>query len=394
MAGPRTPPHLATLVLLTAATVLSLNMFLPSLASIATDLGTDYARVSLAVAGYLALTAVVQLVVGPLSDRIGRRPVLLGAVGGFALASLGCSLASSVEWFLIFRMLQGGMVAGGAMSMAIVRDTRNEREAASLIGYIGMAMAVAPMLGPMLGGFLDTAFGWRANFYLYTGMGVFLVALVWIDLGETRPEGAGDGRPKGRELLKERLFWAYAACTAFATASFYVFLTGAPLVAAATFGLSSAELGLYVGSITGGFMLGSFVAGKLAPKVEVTTLMLLGRLVGLSGLLAALAFLLAGQVGVLSFFGCTIFVGVGNGITMPGSNSGAMSVRPDLAGSAAGFSGALTVGVGAVLTWITGQVLPDTGAELVLLFLMLGAVLASLVALGLAAHWRGRLKKH
>ena len=187
MTQTKTPPHLATLVLLTAFSTLSLNMFLPSLANIAVDLDADYATVSIAVAGYLAVTAIIQLVVGPLSDRIGRRPVLLVALTSFSIASISCSLAQDVWTFLIFRMLQGGIISGYALSLAIVRDTTSERKAAGLIGYISMTMAIAPMLGPMLGGILDTAFGWRANFYFYAVAGLLLLVICWIDLGETKP---------------------------------------------------------------------------------------------------------------------------------------------------------------------------------------------------------------
>ena len=143
------PPHLSTLVLLTAFSTLSLNMFLPSLANIARDLETDYATVSLAVSGYLAVTAVIQLIAGPLSDRVGRRPVLLGALAIFTGASVICAMAENIWVFLAFRMIQGGMIAGYALSLAIVRDTTDERRAAGLIGYISMAMAIAPMLGPV-----------------------------------------------------------------------------------------------------------------------------------------------------------------------------------------------------------------------------------------------------
>ena len=133
-------------------------MFLPSLANIARDLNASYAVVSLAVGGYLAITAVVHLVVGPLSDRYGRRPVMLGALICFIVASIACSLAENIWIFLFCRMLQAGMASGSTLSMVIVRDIHSNREAASVIGYIAMAMALAPMLGPILGGALDAGF--------------------------------------------------------------------------------------------------------------------------------------------------------------------------------------------------------------------------------------------
>ena len=179
------PPRLSTLVLLTALSVLSLNMFLPSLSNIAEEFEADYALVNLSIAGYLGITAVLQLVMGPLSDRYGRRPVLMAGTAIFALASLGCALADSIWGFLTFRVLQGAIVSGNALSRAVIRDMVPAREAASLMGYVAMAMAVAPMLGPMFGGVLDELFGWRATFAVFTGLGVLVLALCWIDLGET-----------------------------------------------------------------------------------------------------------------------------------------------------------------------------------------------------------------
>ena len=139
------PPRIFTLVLLTALSVLSLNMFVPSLSNMAEDFHTDYALVNLSIAGYLAITAVLQLIMGPLSDRYGRRPVLLTGLAIFALASLGCAQASNIWVFLGFRILQGAIISGSALSQAVVRDMVPAREAASLMGYIAMAMAVAPM---------------------------------------------------------------------------------------------------------------------------------------------------------------------------------------------------------------------------------------------------------
>ncbi|WP_300019287.1 multidrug effflux MFS transporter [uncultured Roseobacter sp.] len=387
----RTPPRLVTLILLTAVSTLSLNMFLPSLASIAVDLDAPYATVSLAVAGYLAVTAVIQLIVGPLSDRVGRRPVLLASLLMFTGASALCALATDIWIFLVFRMLQGGIITGYALSLAIVRDTTSERAAAGVIGYISMAMAIAPMLGPMLGGLLDTGFGWRANFYFYMVAGAVLTAVCWVDLGETRPirTGAHTANPERmRDLLKEPLFWAFSSCSAFSTGAFYMFLTGAPLVAQAQFGVSTAELGVLIGTITAGFMLGGLIAGRLAPKYRPTTMMIAGRLIACFGTSAGIVAILAGITSPIFFFGSTVFVGLGNGITMPSSNASAMSVRPNLAGSATGVTGALVVAAGAVLTTLTGLALPADEPALTLLILMFAASAAGLVSVLLAIKLR------
>ncbi len=386
----QSPPHLVTLILLTAVSTLTLNMFLPALAVIAEDLNADYALVSLSVSGYLATTAVVLLIVGPLSDRYGRRPVMLGALAIFTVASIACALAQSVWVFLAFRLLQAGMASGYAISMAIVRDTTSAQKSAGLIGFINMAMALAPMLGPMLGGVMTDAFGWLANFVFYSVTGCVLLVLCLFDLGETRKRAektdARVTRPIAT-LLSMPKFWSFILCTAFSTGAFYIFLTGAALVAQTTFGVSVAQLGFYIGSITGGYLVGSFVAGVLGPHVRPTTLMLLGRVLACAGLAVGLGVLAISGSAPLTYFGATIFVGLGNGITMPGSGAGALSVRPDLAGTAAGLNGAMTVAVGAVLTSIAGVVMAWAGGPGVLMGMMFAAAFAGL----LSALWARKL---
>ncbi len=184
------PPRLPTLMSLTALSVLSLNMFLPSLSNIAADLRADYALVNLSIAGYAASTAVLQLVMGPLSDRFGRRPVLLTGLMIFILASLGCMLATEIRLFLVFRLLQGAIISGYVVSLAIIRDSVRAQEAASLMGYVSVAMAAGPMLGPMLGGVLDELFGWRASFLAFVAFGIAVLALCCAGLTWARPTRA------------------------------------------------------------------------------------------------------------------------------------------------------------------------------------------------------------
>lgn len=381
-----------TLVGLSALSTVSLNMFLPALASIAADLNAPYATVSLAVSMYLAITALVLLAVGPLSDTFGRRPVMLMALGIFVIGSLGCALSQNVQSFLGFRVLQGAMITGSAVSMAVVRDTRDEAQSASVLGYISMAMAIGPMLGPVAGGVLDTWLGWRAIFWLYGGLGAALLLVCWVDLGETRgrrTRPTPTGLWHGLGLLRMSRFWAYGLCMSFSTGAFYIFLTGAPLVAREVFGVSSATLGLYVGSITAGFMTGSFLSGRLAMRVAPTTLILAGRLFACLGPSLGLVAASLGLLSPLTCFGATIFVGLGNGLTTPNGNAKAMSVDPTRIGAAAGFAGAMNVGVGAILTLIAGFVVAGPFAAPLLLALMLASS-----ALGLALIlWAIRLER-
>ncbi|WP_170577471.1 multidrug effflux MFS transporter [Ruegeria arenilitoris] len=370
MRAASSPPSLVTLVFATAISVLTLNMFLPSLARMAGDFQVDYALVNLSVAGYLAVSAVLQLIMGPLSDRFGRRPVLLICMSVFVVASAGCVLAESIWAFLGFRLLQAAVVAGPVLSSAAIRDMYPPNEAASKLGYVAMAMALAPMLGPMLGGALDGLFGWRAGFVLYSGLGAGMLLLLWVDMGETNTNRSSTFAAQLREyphLFRARRFWGYALCASFSIGGFYSFITGAPLVAAAWFDLRPAMLGLGIGIITGGFMVGNFITGRIAARTPLTTMILIGRIVASTGPLLGLLLFLADLGSVWVFFGSAIFVGFGNGLTNANASAGLMSVRPKLAGSAAGLSGAMIVALGAVLTSLTGLwVSPDNGPFLVL----------------------------
>jgi MFS family permease len=173
-------PRLPVLIALSALAVLPINMFVPSLPAIAKAFDAEFALVNVAVAGYAIATAAMHLVAGALSDRFGRKPVALVALAIFTLASIGCSLAQDIRTFLACRLLQAAVITGYAVSLAAIRDTSSDQAAASRIGYVSSAWAVAPMLGPAFGGMLDVHFGWRANFMafaLFGTAGLYLVAM-------------------------------------------------------------------------------------------------------------------------------------------------------------------------------------------------------------------------
>lgn len=377
------PPRLTTLVLLTAVSVLSTNMYLPSLGHIAADFDVSYAMSNLSISLYLAITAVLQIFMGPLSDRYGRRPILMSGLVIYVVASVGCLLAQDIVVFLVFRMFQGAIVGGMALSRAVVRDMHDERSAASLIGYISLAMAIAPMTGPMIGGFLDQLFGWRANFVFFAVVGAALTLLCWWDLGETNTQKSATIRDQFRtypELLQSRSFWGYAICQTFSLGAFYVYITGAALVGADVFGLSTTQIGIAIGAITGGFAMGSFLSGRFASRFPLFVMVLAGRVAAMFGLCMGLLLMAFGILNPITYTAAIMFVGFGNGLTLPSAASGAMSVRPKLAGSASGLSGAMAVAGGAFLTSLTGALLAPENAAERLVLIMLGSVLVSLLA--------------
>jgi MFS transporter, DHA1 family, multidrug resistance protein len=379
-----TPPKVVTLILLAGLAALAMNIFLPSLPGMAEYFGVPYGVMQQSVALYLALSAALQIVIGPISDRFGRRNVLIGSLVIFLIATVGTLLAPNASVFLFFRMAQAVVASGMVLSRAVVRDMVADAQAASMIGYVTMGMSIVPMIGPVIGGFLDQAFGWHANFALLLVLGLGVLALVWADLGETatlRSVSLMDQIRTYPTLLSSRRFWGYALSAAFASGCFFAYLGGAPYVGDKVFGLTSPQVGGLFALTAIGYAAGNFLAGRFSLRVGMNQMVLIGALVTTFGLSLLAALTLAGLSGPVVFFGLTIFMGLGNGIGLPSANAGILSVRPDLAGTASGLGGAIMIGGGAALAAIAGKLLGPGASELPLVLLMLASSICSVIAI-------------
>ncbi|WP_105385221.1 MFS transporter [Neorhizobium alkalisoli] len=186
-------------------------------------------------------------------------------------------------------------------------------------------------------------------------------------------------------LFRVPRFWAYGLCMSFSVGAFYAFLAGAPLAATSAFDLEPGVLGFFMGVTTLGYIFGSFLSGRYAGRVPLTTMMIVGRIVACACPIIGLTLFLAGFRSALTLFGPCILIGIGNGLTMPSANAGMLSVRPDLAGSSAGLAGAMTIGGGAVLSSATGAVLTQNNATYGLFTIILLSTATGLLAASLAA---------
>lgn len=379
-----TPPSILTLTLLAGISALSMNIFLPSLPMMAVYFNVPYGVMQQSVSLYLALSAVLQIFIGPLSDRFGRRPVVIAGLVLFLLATLGTLLAPTAGVFLAFRMAQAVVATGVVLSRAIIRDMVEDARAASMIAYVTMGMSLVPMIGPSIGGLLDEAFGWQASFAFLGLSGLAVLALVWADLGETHAPSDISLLAQFRQyphLLLSGRFWAYAGAAAFASGSFFAALGGAPFVADQVFGLSPTQTGLFFALIAIGYALGNFFAGRYSVRVGMNGMVLLGTVTGLAAMALLALLTWAGLSGAWVFFGLMAFIGVGNGLALPSANAGILSVRPELAGSASGLGGALMMAGGAALAALAGAVLHQGTGEMPLVLVMLGSASAAILCI-------------
>ncbi|MBW4707554.1 multidrug effflux MFS transporter [Roseobacter sp. YSTF-M11] len=379
-----TPPHIATLILLAGMSAMVMNMFLPSLPNMTAYYQTDYGLMQLSVGLYLGISAVLQIFIGPVSDRFGRRPVILWGIGIYLIATIGCIFAPTAEIFLVFRMCQAMVAVAMVLSRAAVRDMFDQDQAASMIGYVTMGMAIVPMISPMFGGILDELFGWRANFWALLVLGALVLWLTWADMGETAvksDKSLTQQFAEYPELLVSPRFWGYSLAASFCSGAFFAYLGGGPFVGSVVFGMSPFWVGIFFGAPAVGYFFGNMFTGLLAQKVGINKLVLIGCLINATGVALSLIIFLLGVGSPLSFFGLMTFVGLGNGLVIPNATAGMLSVRPHLAGTASGLGGAIMIGGGAALSVLAGALLgPDTGA-FPLLYIMLATSLSAVVSI-------------
>jgi len=380
----KTAPHLLTLILMSGMSVMSMSVFLPSLPSMTEFFKTDYALMQLSISLYLACTAIVQLVAGPLSDYFGRRRVVLCALIILIFATIGCYLSKSIETFLFFRILQASIATLMVISKAIVRDMASPEKAASMLGYVTMGMSVAPMIAPSIGGLFETYYNWQATFLFVIIFSFGLFLLCWFDLGETNKEKNKSLHEQVSEypiLFASRRFWGYAFAAAFSTGTFFAFLGGAPFVGSKVFNLSPATMGVLFGLPALGFFGGNFLTGKFSMRIGIDRMILLGTIAQIFGMGMSLIISILGFGTAFTFFGFCIFIGIGNGLTLANSTAGMLSIRPSVAGTASGIGGAIQIGGGSALATLAGFLLSNSEGAFALQIIMFLSALMGFICI-------------
>jgi DHA1 family bicyclomycin/chloramphenicol resistance-like MFS transporter len=345
---------LLMLVAMTGVAPISLYMLVPALPVLATTFGRDIGVAQMTVSLYMVGIACSQIIMGPLSDKFGRRPVLLAGLGLMVAASAGCIFAESLPQLIAARFLQAlGGATGMVVSRAIIRDLYSRDRVASMISLVIAVMMIAQMLSPLTGGLLETAFGWRAIFYVITAASLVIAVAIAIALPETRRDRteAGGFRGDVGSLLTSRAFIGYVLCQVLASQIIFAFAGGGPYIVVTQMGRSSAEYGAWFATTGLAYLVGNLFCVRFAPRHSLEKLIWFGLALQFAGAALNLVWGVTGLNQAPAWlFGTQMIVMFANAFVMSNSSAGAISVRPDAAGTASGAMGFLQMGVGSLVS--------------------------------------------
>ena len=366
MLRPGTFALTALLAGLSAVGPLTTDMYLPSLPDIARQLGASSAQVQLTISAYLIGFAAGQIIYGPVSDRHGRKPVLIAAVALYCAASLACALSTSIEMLIVARAFQALGGSGGiVLTRAIVRDIYSGAHAGRELSVIGSVMALAPVLAPVLGGLIQTGFGWRMTFLALVGAGCAGAAVVWALLPETLNNRAAEPVSLPSMLRSYRIvgrnpaYLAYLSITAASYAGLFAWISGSAFVLQDLYGLAPFDFGVAFALGSVGYMAGSAIAARLVIRLGLDGVLGLG---GCACAVGGLVMIGAVGLGFVSSMSLVLPMAVylaGLGMVLPQGIAGAMTPFPERAGAASSLFGFLqqtaAAVCGAAVGWFLGQ---------------------------------------
>ena len=389
----------ALLAALSAIGPLTTDMYLPSLPDIARQLHASTAQVQFTISAYLIGFAVGQIFYGPLSDRHGRKPVLMAAMALYCVASLACALSTSIEMLIVARTFQALGGSGGiVLARAIVRDIYTGARAGRELSLIGSVMALAPVLAPIAGGLLQTGFGWRAIFFALVAAGLLGAAIVWLLLPETLNSRAAEpvsiasmGRSY-RIVVRHPAYLAYLGIAAASYAGLFAWISGAAFVLQNLYRLTPFDFGVAFALGSVGYMTGAALAARIVIRMGLDGVLGLGGCacaVGGLGMVAAVAFGLTSSLSLV--LPVAIYL-AGLGMVLPQGIAGAMTPFPERAGAASSLFGFVQQSAAAICGAVVGWFLGQSAWPLVLGVAVMGC---TTLALWLATRGiRSRAGKH
>ena len=357
----------ALLTMLVAFGPISTDMYLPSLPALVADFQSDVPTVQLTLSAFLVAFAVSMLVYGPLSDRFGRRPVLIGAIVIYVLSSIACALAPTIEALIVARTFQAvGCCAGPVLARAVVRDVYGRERAAMVLSYMGTAMALAPAIGPVLGGWLQVVYGWQATFWVLTGFSGLALVGVLLMLDETNAHRNPDATsPRGllrsyAALLSHRGYLGYVATISACYSIIFCFISGSSFVLIQVVGLTADVYGLCFAAMVIGYMSGTFISGRIGRRVGIDRLILAGAAISTAAGAVMAGFAWAGEATVATVVIPQVIAMLGVGLVFPNCQAGAIGPFPTMAGAASSLLGFSQMGVAAAVGLAIGHAFDGT----------------------------------
>ncbi|MGB9043166.1 MAG: multidrug effflux MFS transporter [Pseudolabrys sp.] len=366
MLRPGTFALTALLAALSAIGPLTTDMYLPSLPDIARQLDASTPQVQFTISAYLIGFAIGQIFYGPVSDRHGRKPALLAAIALYCVASLACALSTSIEMLIVARGVQALGGSGGiVLTRAIVRDIYSGARAGRELSLIASVMALAPVLAPIVGGVLQTGFGWRAVFLTLVAAGLVGVTVVWMLLPETlntraaEPVSMASMFRSYRVVARNPSYLAYLSLTSASYAGLFAWISGAAFVLQGLYGLTPFDFGVAFALGSLGYMTGSALAARIVVRFGLDGVLGIGGCACAAG---GLGMVTATALGLTSSLSLVLPVAVylaGLGMVLPQGIAGAMTPFPERAGAASSLFGFVQQSVaalcGAAVGWFLGQ---------------------------------------
>lgn len=332
--------------LLVSFAPMTIDLYLPAFPIMARDLATDAESIQLTLSVYMVGFALSQTIFGPISDRFGRKPTIMIGTSIYLVASVACALATSVEQLIVFRLFQSiGAAAAPVVARAVVRDMFTREEAARMYSVVTTVVAIAPVVAPVLGGFIVVWLGWRANFWVLTGFGASAMLLVIVMLPETNRNPDPNATRIGQMLrnfatmLSNRAYLGYVLTVMGNFSGLFAYLLGASFVLVDQLGMSPTSFGLSFGAASVGFMSGAFLGSRIVRYAGVERMCLAGTSFTAAG--GALVFVLiwSDVISIWSIIVPTIVYFFGMGMSQPNIQAGAISPYPQMAGAAASLLG-------------------------------------------------------
>lgn len=374
---------LPVLLLASATSIMSTDLYSPSLPALSGLLDTTPEMVKLTMSVNVLILGFAQLIHGPLSDRFGRRPMLLGGLLLFAIASVGCALAPDIETLLAMRALQGAAAAVEAVvALAIIREVFDEQAQVKALAWFGIVIAIAPAIAPIAGAWIFVAAGWRANFHVMAVAGLVTALLVFLKLPESGSPDPQAMRPRRIlaaywGLLRNRIFMSYVLLQSTCLAAIFAFITIGPYIYIDQLGLPPTAFGYFQAVIVMAFSAGSFLAERVATRMTPRRILLVGLYISLAGVGWLIAEIAAGVQGPWPLTGAMSVILFGAGPVFATSPMLAMRAAGPIIGSAAAMIGAIEMVGAGLASGAISVMSSDTAMPLLQIF----AVLTPLAAL-------------